>query len=185
MNRRDFLVKSSASALVLGTSGLLLPDVAAARTDDFWSKDRVLSVRRSQTGETSLLAFYRSGRYDPAVYRQACYLLRDVVDRNTMASMDIGLLNLMWGLQEWARMTGTSNPLLSINSGFRTQRHNAALEGAVRNSLHLSGQAADINIRGLEQEQVQRMAAYYKVGGVGLYDNFVHVDTGRVRFWSG
>lgn len=183
MNRRDFLIE--ASILTVGTCSLLLPDVAAARTSDFWSKDRKLSLRRSQTGESSSLVFYQNGQYDPNAYKQACYFLRDVVDRNAMASMDIGLLNLLYGLQEWARMAGVPNPLLSINSGYRTQRHNASLEGAARNSLHLSGQAADINIRGMEQEQVQRMAAYYKVGGVGLYNNFVHIDTGRVRSWRG
>ena len=183
MNRREFLV--GASTLLVGASGLLLPDVAAARSDDFWSKDRRLSLRRSQTGEAMTLIFYENGQYVPDSYRKACYLLRDVVDRNSIASMDIGLLNLMYGLQEWARMAGVSNPQLSINSGFRTRRHNDALEGSARNSLHLSGQAADINIRGMEQEQVQRMAAYYKVGGVGLYNNFVHIDTGRVRSWRG
>jgi uncharacterized protein YcbK (DUF882 family) len=183
MNRRDFLI--GASTFVVGASGLLIPDVAAARTDDFWSKDRRLSLRRSQTGEATTLVFFENGRYEPEAYRKACYFLRDVVDRNSMASMDIGLLNLMFGLQEWARLAGVPNPQLSINSGFRTRRHNAALEGAARNSLHLSGQAADINIRGMEQEQVQRMAAYYKVGGVGLYNNFVHIDTGRVRYWRG
>ena len=183
MNRREFLV--GASTLVVGAGGLLLPDVAAARTNDFWSKDRWIALKRSQTGETASIRFYLDGQYDPNAYKHVCYFLRDVRDRNQVASMDIGLLNLMYGLQEWARMAGVPNPQLSINSGFRTQRHNAALEGAARNSLHLSGQAADINIRGMEQEQVQRMAAYYKVGGVGLYNSFVHIDTGRVRYWRG
>lgn len=183
MDRRDFLLKTS--TLVVGASGLLLPDLAAANTDDFWSKNRVLTLRRSQTGEAATLTFFENGRVNPEAYRRACYFLRDVVDRNTAVQMDVGLLNLMYGLQEWARMTGTANPEIKINSGYRTQRHNASLEGAARNSLHLSGQAADLNMRGLSQERVRAMAAYYRVGGVGLYNNFVHVDTGRVRYWSG
>ena len=29
------------------------------------------------------------------------------------------------------------------------------------------------------------MAKHYQVGGVGSYNSFVHVDTGRVRYWRG
>ncbi|ENW2150496.1 DUF882 domain-containing protein, partial [Neisseria gonorrhoeae] len=26
---------------------------------------------------------------------------------------------------------------------------------------------------------------YYNVGGIGIYNSFVHLDTGRVRHWRG
>lgn len=183
MNRRQFLVQSTAWAA--GASGLLLPDVAAARTQDFWIKDRFIDIRRSQTGERARVKFYENGRYVPEAYRNLCYIMRDVVDRNQVASMDIGLFNLIWGCQEWARLVGIDDPYYQANSGHRTQRHNSRTEGAARNSYHITGQAGDGKIRGLDSSKFANMAKYYGIGGVGLYDNFVHTDTGRVRFWRG
>lgn len=182
-DRRGFLKASG--AFVMAASGLLIPDEAAARTDNFWSKDRVLTIRRSQTGESANIRFFENGHYMPNAYRDLCYFMRDVNDRNQMASMDFGLFNLLYGVQEWARLTGVSNPYLSVNSGYRTPAHNANTEGAARNSLHVTGQATDGRIRGLSPDKFGAMAKYFKVGGIGYYDNFTHVDTGRVRFWRG
>ena len=184
MNRRDFLLKST--SLVVASSGLLLlPDVAAARTDDFWTKDRTLVMRRSQTGEKASIKFFENGRYVPDAYQHFCYLMRDVADRGRMVSMDIGLLNLLYGAQEWARLVGVSDPYYAASSGYRTPAHNARTEGAARNSLHMTGQAGDGRIRGLDPDKFGAMARYYKIGGVGFYDSFTHVDTGRVRAWRG
>lgn len=183
MNRREFLV--GAGTFVVGASGLLLPDVAAARTDDFWIKDRVLDIRRSQTGERARIKFFENGRYIPEAYKHLCYLMRDVVDRNQVVSMDIGLFNLLWGSQEWARLIGVNDPYYQANSGYRTPLHNSRTEGAARDSYHMTGQASDGKIRGLEPRQFAAMVKYYKIGGVGLYAGFVHADTGRVRYWRG
>ncbi|TDR28948.1 YcbK family protein [Hydromonas duriensis] len=183
MNRREFLI--GAGTMAVGACGLLLPDVAAARTDDFWTKDRVLDIRRSQTGERARIQFFKDGNYISGAYQQLCYMLRDVADRNAMVSMDIGLFNLIWGAQEWARMAGIPDPYYTANSGYRTPAHNAATEGAARNSLHIKGQAGDGKLRGLDPNRFGAMLTYYKVGGVGIYDGFVHADTGRVRYWRG
>lgn len=183
LERRGFLKASG--AFVMAASGLLLPDVAAARTDNFWYKDRVLTIRRSQTGESANIRFFENGHYMPDAYRQLCYFMRDVNDRNQMASMDFGLFNLLYGVQEWARLSGISDPYYSVNSGYRTPAHNAHVEGAAKNSLHISGQASDGRIRGINPDKFGAMARYFKVGGIGYYDDFTHVDTGRVRFWRG
>ena len=98
--------------------------------------------------------------------------------------MDIGLFNLLYGLQEWARAF-TSDPLLTLNSGHRTARRNAHIEGAAKDSQHIYGKAADFTMRGVTLDQLNAMARYFRVGGVGSYRSFIHVDTGRVRFWQG
>ena len=84
---------------------------------------------------------FENGRYMPDAYQHFCYLMRDVTDRGRVVSMDIGLLNLLYGAQEWARLVGVSDPYYTANSGYRTPAHNARAEGAARKSLHMTGQA--------------------------------------------
>lgn len=190
ISRRDFLHKSVAAAgfVAVGGAGILLPDnaYAAVQTQDFWTKDRWIDCRRADTGEKRQVHFYRNGGgYDYEAYRAACWLLRDAKDRNAMIGIDVGLLNLMYAMQEWARMTGKDNPLITINSAYRTPRRNATIEGAAKHSLHMQGKAVDITMRGVELSHISQMARYYQVGGVGIYPTFIHLDTGRVRSWRG
>lgn len=185
MDRREFL-KTTGSILLASTT-LLLPEsvLAVTRQDTFWSQDRVLWMRRRQTGESAVLRFWSNGRYDMNEVARFCYMMRDVVDRGAIVPMDIGLMNLYYGIQEWSRQIGVRDPRLDVNSGHRTPQHNANLEGAVQNSLHIPGRAGDGNIRGLEPDQMAAKAKFFNIGGVGIYDTFVHTDTGRVRYWHG
>jgi uncharacterized protein YcbK (DUF882 family) len=49
----------------------------------------------------------------------------------------------------------------------------------------MDGMAIDIRVPGRRPVDVFRAARSLKSGGVGLYarSGFVHLDTGRVRFW--
>lgn len=68
-----------------------------------------------------------------------------------------------------------------VNSTCRSRRHNRRIGGA-RQSLHLSGRAADIrvfgNVRGAAG-YLRRVAGGYKHYGGGLF----HIDTGPKRTW--
>ena len=57
--------------------------------------------------------------------------------------------------------------------------------GVAKKSLHQLGQAIDIRIPGVDLGYLRKAALSLKEGGVGYYpaQDFVHVDTGRVRFW--
>ena len=57
--------------------------------------------------------------------------------------------------------------------------------GVASGSLHMVGKAIDIRVPGVALEQLRSSARALNLGGVGFYpsSNFVHVDTGRVRFW--
>jgi uncharacterized protein YcbK (DUF882 family) len=73
-------------------------------------------------------------------------------------------------------------------SGYRSPRSNEMLRtrsGAVaRHSLHLKGMAADVRLTGVPLRRLRDAALDMKMGGVGYYtDEFLHVDTGRVRSW--
>jgi uncharacterized protein YcbK (DUF882 family) len=58
-------------------------------------------------------------------------------------------------------------------------------EGVAQHSLHLEGRAIDVRLAGRPTEELARLARRLGRGGVGFYpaSDFVHVDTGRTRFW--
>ncbi|EEP59913.1 twin-arginine translocation pathway signal [Sulfurihydrogenibium yellowstonense SS-5] len=49
----------------------------------------------------------------------------------------------------------------------------------------MQGKAIDINISGVPLHILRDVAISLKAGGVGYYpsSNFVHIDTGRIRYW--
>jgi uncharacterized protein YcbK (DUF882 family) len=84
----------------------------------------------------------------------------------------------------------TSQPF-QIISGYRSPRTNAMLHarssGVAEHSQHTIGKAIDVRVPGVELSNLRNAALSLGAGGVGFYpiSNFVHVDTGRVRQWSG
>ena len=54
-----------------------------------------------------------------------------------------------------------------------------------RRSLHMDGKAIDVRLPGVALADLRDAALSLKAGGVGFYprENFVHIDTGRVRSW--
>lgn len=72
-------------------------------------------------------------------------------------------------------------PIL-VNSGYRSPEHNKAV-GGVPGSYHTMGLAADIRPVNLDDlaELQQICIEMNTLGGVGLYDTFVHVDCRGVR----
>jgi uncharacterized protein YcbK (DUF882 family) len=73
------------------------------------------------------------------------------------------------------------NEPMHINSGYRSDVHNAAV-GGVRNSQHLLGTAADITMKNFTAKDLalifERMTASGEIlqGGLGLYNGFIHYD---------
>ncbi|WP_136465197.1 YcbK family protein [Flagellimonas onchidii] len=71
---------------------------------------------------------------------------------------------------------------ITITSGYRSPEHNATVSGAVPNSTHTKGKAADFKVAGLTAKQmydgIETMISQGKVpeGGLGLYSNRVHYD---------
>ena len=64
-----------------------------------------------------------------------------------------------------------------INSGYRTEAHNADV-GGVSNSAHLKGYAADISTpNGKHQEKILRALRQAGFKRFGVYTNFIHVDS--------
>lgn len=189
MNRREFLKGAAALAswTVLPASGLLIPNIANASVDtrDFWSRDRVLWVRRAATGEEFRVVYWtQASGVDVPNYIRLCYLLRDIPEAQTVM-MDVNLLNLMYGLQYWNDLeVGHPTPYI-VTSGQRMPAHNAHVEGAAYDSMHQYAKAVDGMIHGLSPQALATRAEFFGFGGVGVYDTHTHIDTGKVRKWDG
>ncbi|KQZ32764.1 hypothetical protein ASD58_08065 [Duganella sp. Root1480D1] len=171
------------------------PDIFDAQTLDleFWIKPRTISVIRPQSGEKARLTYWKDGEIIDSAYQELCHLLRDVNGKET-AAIDPKLFETLWGAQAFVQRFGIESPL-EILSGYRTPASNKKLieQGipAARQSLHMSGKAADIRIPNLNAEVLGSLVQSFRQGGVGFYyrqgprGGWIHADTGLQRSWKG
>ncbi|OAS27813.1 hypothetical protein A5481_00360 [Methylobacterium platani] len=113
------------------------------------------------------------------------WFMRDIRDDGRAVWMEPALFDLLAGVQaSMSAVHGGALPLM-VTSGYRTPGHNAALENAARNSMHLYGYAADVQVRGYPPRAVALAASFFSEGGIGLYDSFTHLDVWQRRTWIG
>jgi hypothetical protein len=80
---------------------------------------------------------------------------------------------------------------IDVVSGYRSPKYNLMLRKkghqVARDSQHTHGNAVDFRIRGVGTREVLHYVRSLRMGGVGFYPHsqFVHSDTGRVRYWTG
>ena len=87
-----------------------------------------------------------------------------------------------------------NSPTVTVVSGFRHPKYNLILRKkghqVARDSQHTHGNAVDFYIAPQSTARTLELHTWakdQKIGGVGLYldSGFVHMDTGKIRFWSG
>ena len=160
---------------------------------DFWVKPRTLSVVRPASGEKASVLYWKDGEVIDSAYQELCHLLRDV-NGNAAMPIDPKLIETLWASQAFVARYGLDRPL-EILSGYRTPASNNRLieQGvpAARQSLHMSGKAADVRIAGLTEEVLGGLVKSFRKGGVGFYyrsgpkGGWIHTDTGLNRTWKG
>ena len=160
---------------------------------DFWVKPRTLSVVRPASGEKASVLYWKDGEVIDSAYQELCHLLRDVNGKAAMP-IDPKLIETLWASQAFVARYGLDRPL-EILSGYRTPASNNRLieQGvpAARQSLHMSGKAADVRIAGLTEEVLGGLVKSFRKGGVGFYyrsgpkGGWIHTDTGLNRTWKG
>lgn len=172
---RRVLLKTVACLL----PGAALPGLGLAAV----GQTRRLRFSHCHTSEKLDLVYNESGVYVPDALDEINGLLRDF-RTGEIHPIDTGLLDLLFELQ-----TQTGGDVYEIISGYRSPKTNAMLRkkggGVAKRSYHMRGMALDVRLRGVDTAQLRKAALAMKAGGVGYYpkSDFIHVDTGRVRFW--
>ena len=168
--------------LRISLAGALL---AVAPVSTAWAvNERRLSLHNLHTGERLDRPYWARGDYLPESLTEIDKVLRDHRSGD-VHPIDRGLLDLLSALQQRVG----SRQGYDVISGYRSPATNAALHqasnGVATRSLHMVGQAIDIRLPGTPLTTLHAAAKQMQVGGVGLYtsSDFIHVDTGRVRYW--
>lgn len=173
-SRRRFLSLTALSAPVLIWPGLLRAAAAPRR----------LAFHHTHTGESLDLEYSEAGRYIPDALLTIDQLLRDFRS-GEVHPIDPQLLDVLYALRAQVH----SPAPFEIISAFRSPATNQMLArnsgGVSRNSLHLSGRAIDVRLPGIATANLRDASMRLRAGGVGYYpdSDFIHIDTGRVRYW--
>ena len=160
-------------------STLLAPALSLARTMD----SRALSFYHTHTGKELDVTYRVASWYDPKALKKINYHLRDFRTKE-VHPIDPHLLDILYRVNELA-----GGGVFEVISGYRSPETNTLLRGksggVAKRSLHMKGQAIDVRLAGVKTGELRDIARSLQRGGVGYYpkSGFVHIDTGRVRFW--
>lgn len=147
--------------------------------------ERVICIFNLHTKEYLKAAYWKNGEYNREVLTDVNHIFRDHYT-GVVRRIDRHLLDILFDIQQELQL---SEPFHLI-SGYRTASTNNMLrrrnKKTGRKSFHLYGKAADIRVPGISVKEIRRIAFKIKRGGVGYYprDNFIHVDTGKIRYWN-
>jgi uncharacterized protein YcbK (DUF882 family) len=145
------------------------------------------TLRNNTTGERLRLKLLddRGEATTSARERLAEFLRSGPDDRR--GSVDPELIQL---LDSVAGHFGRNREIIVV-SGYRSREYNKLRtlqsRGVAKESQHLEGKAMDIRLEGITIMALRDFLKKLRRGGVGFYpdSNFVHMDTGKVRYWSG
>lgn len=172
ITRRNFVK----GMVVIGLSGCAGNAFALAK------QDRVLNLYNPHTDERLAVQYVSNGAYDQDAIDQINRLLRCHYS-NEIKPIDIRAVDLLCDIKD---RIGKDEEI-HIISGYRSPAYNEYLRsigrGVVHNSLHLQGLAIDFCIPRISSSKLSSLAKSFHTGGVGKYPDFVHIDTGRIRYW--
>ena len=178
--RRLFL-RRSAQLAVMGAAGPLAAQrVLASRPDA-----RSLALDHTHTGEQLALVYAVGEQYVSDALSTLNHFLRDHY------SGDVGVIDpRLFDLLHRVKAELGARQSFQVISGYRSPTTNETLRttrggGVATHSLHLDGKAIDIRLPGVPLGELRDAALSLRAGGVGYYprEQFVHIDTGRVRSW--
>ncbi len=197
-DRRRFMQAGAAAAAIMAFPSRLkavnpppppmAPAAVAAAKAAPAKATRALSFVHTHTAEKLAIEYCCDGQYEAKALAKLNHLLRDF-RTGEVKPIDPKLFDL---LHELSSELGAEDAPFHIISGYRSpvtntmlQKRGGAHTGVASKSLHMVGKAMDIRLPAVKLKTLREGAASLKRGGVGYYpsSNFVHVDTGRVRYW--
>lgn len=175
---------SSRLALV-GLPLLVASMVQAEPGRFFFSGDGKIELSHGHFAER-IAVRYRdtAGRYDEQALARLRHFFRSW-DDGREGEVSLRLFELIDFVQDRYHPKQTV-----LMSGYRSPAYNDRIRDngarAAKGSLHTEGMAADLHFTGLDLRKLWIGLRETKVGGVGYYrkEGFLHLDTGRPRFWE-
>lgn len=137
------------------------------------------------TDEKYSVDLFTGGQWNERSVMICHWIFRDWREKQVV-EMDRKLYAAAYVLQRYFDSDGH----VQINSGFRTEKTNEMLRrmgyGAAPESFHLKARAMDLVIGKANSAQVANVAQLFRLGGIGQYPSFTHLDSGPVgRIWFG
>lgn len=183
--RRHFL-RRSAHFAATGVLPALAAHARASTTQAGMATGaRTLSLVHTHTHENIALAYAVGANYVPEALGSLNRFLRDHYS-GEVGVMDPQMFDLIHRVKE---LLGSAQAF-EVISGYRGAATNARLRqtrggGVATHSLHMDGRAIDLRLPGVALSDLRDAALSLRLGGVGFYprEQFVHLDTGRVRRW--
>ena len=179
ISRRAILGGMLATGAAAASPAMAAPSLLTGR-----GRFRSVRLRNAHTDEWIRTVYWVEDEYIPEALDAIDHLLRDW-RKDAVKPIDPATIDILSRVHE---MLDCEEPFHVI-SGYRTAQTNAMLRrsgsGVARRSLHSEGRAADLRLAGRTSAELRDAARRLRVGGVGHYprSGFIHVDTGRVRYW--
>ena len=145
---------------------------------------RRLRFYHTHTGEKLDLVYHENGAYVPNALDEINHVLRDFRS-NDVFPIDPTLLDFLHAARNRVGSAGS----FEIISAYRSPATNEMLRkrggGVAQKSQHLKGKAIDVRLTDVATADLRQASLDLARGGVGYYpkSDFVHLDTGRVRWW--
>lgn len=190
LNRRK-LIQYSMGAALFGLSDKAfaedpaeIANLSEASPRMFEPDVRRVKVYNLHTGESLDAVYKERGAVIPDALAEVNKVLRDFRN-DQICKIDVRLLDL---LDDMSKKLET-DCAFNVVSAYRSPQTNAMLaersNGVAKGSLHMQGKAIDIRVPGVGLKYLRNLAKEMHTGGVGYYasSNFVHIDTGKVRYW--
>jgi uncharacterized protein YcbK (DUF882 family) len=177
--RRRFLKLS-----ILSLLATLKPLQALGAVSSGTDKVKHLNLFNIHTRESVSRCYCDQGQYVSRALDDINWLMRDH-RTNEVRPIDPQLLDLLHTVS----LKFPTPPVFHIISGYRSPATNARLRresGKVaQNSFHMYGKAVDLRLPGYTTRNLRKDFVRLQSGGVGYYgrSDFIHIDTGPVRFW--
>lgn len=163
----------------------VVPELAPGKGRFFMSGDGLLAIENAHTREKVIVRYRDAdGRYSTAALDDIDRIFRSRGD-DERTRVSLRLVELIDFLEDHEKPDA-----LLLVSGYRSEGYNSAIIArggqAARSSMHSEGLAADLQFKGVEHRALWDRLRARECCGTGYYkkSGFVHVDTGRPRFWE-
>jgi uncharacterized protein YcbK (DUF882 family) len=177
VRRRGFLRHGAGAAALAACAAWAVPARAAGA--------RSIALVHTHTRETLEIIYAVGGQPVPSAMTAVNRFLRDHYT-GAIGVIDPSVLDQL----HQVRLAFGSTQPFEVISGFRAAATNMHLRasrggGVAQRSLHMEGRAIDVRLRGTALSELRDAALQMHAGGVGYYarENFIHLDSGRVRHW--